>query len=296
VHFVIQGRPVPQPESQPQAAQSAISAGYLQTMRIPIVRGRGFVSADFGNAPPVALVTREAARQYWPDQDPIGQRIAFAGNQTEWIEVVGIADDVRNTGPFLAMTPQIYVPSSRHPERATAFVVRSAGADPVQLASSIRHEIAQLDKTQPVYDIKSMTQQLRDDLGGTYLITGMLAVFAIVALLLAAAGVYGVVSFSVSQRTREIGVRMALGARPASILGMVVARGSIPLAIGIVLGSAGAAALAIVTSQALTEIDLADPLAYTIVVVPLLAVALFATCIPARRATQVDPLVALRAE
>ena len=296
VHFVIQGRPAQKPESQLEAAHSAISADYLQTMRIPILRGRGFIRADFGNAPPVAVVSSEAARQYWPGQDPIGQRVAFAENQTEWVEVVGIAGDVRNTGPFLALTPQIYVPSSSHPERATAFVVRSAGVDPVQLAPSIRHEMAQLDKMQPVYDVKSMSQQLRDDLGGTYLFTGMLAVFAIVALLLAAAGVYGLVSFSVSQRTREIGLRMALGARPASILGMVVARGSLPLAIGIVIGSAGAGALALVTSQALTEIDLRDPLAYGVVVLPLIAVALAATCIPARRATQVDPLVALRAE
>ena len=124
----------------------------------------------------------------------------------------------------------------------------------------------------------------------------MLGVFAIVALLLAAAGVYGLVSFSVSQRTREIGVRMALGARPASILGMVVARGSLPIVIGAVLGSAGAAALASVTSQALPMVDLRDPLAYIVVAVPLVVVALIATYIPARRATHVDPLLALRAE
>ncbi len=296
VHFVIQGRPVPLPESQPQAATAAISSDYLQTMRIPIVRGRGFVRADFGNAPPVALVSREAARQYWPGESPIGQRIAFADNQTEWLDVVGIADDVGNTGFARALTPQVYVPSSWRPERAIAFVVRSAGVDPVELGPSIRRELAQLDKTQPVYDIKSMKRQLADDLGATYLFTGMLGVFAIVALLLAAAGVYGLVSFSVSQRTREIGVRMALGARPASILGMVAARGSLPIVIGAVIGSAGAAALALVTSQALPIVDLRDPLAYIVVAVPVVAVALIATCVPARRATQVDPLLALRAE
>ena len=176
------------------------------------------------------------------------------------------------------------------------FVVRSTAVDPTQLAPSIRRALAQLDKSQPVYDIRSMQGVIVENLGGTYIFTGMLGVFAIVALLLSAAGVYGLVSFTVSQRTREIGLRMALGARPATILGMVVARGSVPMVIGLVLGSAGAAALVSVTAAALSEIDLRDPLAYVVVAVPLIVVALIATYIPARRATHVDPLLALRAE
>ena len=239
MHFSIQGRPAPTPESQPQAARAAISADYLKTMRVPIVRGRGFVRADFANAPPVALVSREAARRYWPGEDPIGRRIAFDGDQNEWLEVVGVVGDVRNSNAGSGPTPQVYVPSSWRPERSIAFVVRSAGADPTALAPSIRSELAQLDKSQPVYDIRSMQRVLVEDLGGTYLFTGMLGVFAIVALMLSAAGVYGLVSFTVSQRTREIGLRMALGAKPAAILGMVVARGSVPMMIGLVLGSAG---------------------------------------------------------
>jgi len=294
--FVIQGKPVPPSDAQPQAAQVAISAGYLQTMKIPLLQGRGFVEADYNNAPPVALVSREAARQYWPGQNPIGQRIAFTDRQNEWLEVVGIADDVRNTGPDLAVTPQIYVPGSWRSERAAAFVVRSATTDPVQLAPAIRAEIARLDKTQPIYDVRSMRRLFVEDLGGTYLFTGMLGVFAIVALLLAAAGVYGLISFSVSQRAREIGVRMALGAEPRSILGMVIVRGSVPLTLGLFLGSAGAAALVSVTASALQQVDVRDPLAYLAVAVPLALVTFVATYIPARRATQVDPLVALRAE
>ncbi len=296
VRFVIQGRPPLPRESQPEASHVAISLEYLQTMRIPIVGGRNFLGPDFGNAPPVALVSRDAARQYWPGQNPVGQRIAFVDTQNQWMEVVGIVEDVRNTDADLAPSPQVYVPSAWRPERAMTFVVRSAGPDPVQLAPSIRRELAQLDKTQPVYDVMSMQRRVVEDLGGTYLITGMLGVFAIIALLLAAAGVYGLISFSVSQRTREIGVRMALGAQPASILGMVVVRGSVPLTIGLVIGAAGAAALVSVTASALPEIDLRDPLAYVVVVVPLVVVALVATYIPARRATYVDPLLALRAE
>ncbi len=296
IHFVVQGRPAPVPESQPEAARSVIGGNYLETMRIPIVRGRGFLDEDFASARKVALVSREATRRYWPGGDPIGQRIALTSSQNEWIEVIGIVEDVRNTSANLLFTPQIYVPDWSQPERATAFVVRSAGPDPTQLGPSIRRELAQLDKAQPVYDIRSLERVMVEELGGTYVFTGMLGVFAIVALLLAAAGVYGLVSFSVSQRTREIGIRMALGARPAAILRMVVARGSLPLVIGLVLGSAGAAALVSVTFQALAEIDPRDPLAYILVAIPLIAVTLAAACIPARRATRVDPLLALRSE
>jgi putative ABC transport system permease protein len=296
VRFSIQGRPAPSPESQPQAARVGISADYLKTMRVPIVGGRGFVQADFGNAPPVALVTRETARRYWRDEDPIGRRIAFDGDENVWVEVVGVVGDVRNSNAGSGPTPQVYVPSSWKPERSTVFVVRSTGDDPTQIAPTIRSELAQLDKTQPVYDVRSMQRVIVEDLGGTYSFTGMLGVFAIVALLLAAAGVYGLISFSVSQRTREIGLRMALGARPGAILGMVAIRGSVPMTIGLVLGSAGAAGLLAVTSTVLPETDLRDPLAYVVVAVPLIVVALVATYIPARRATHVDPLLALRAD
>ena len=296
LRFQIQGRPAPLPGSQPQAARAGISADYLQTMRVPIVRGRGFARADFAGAPAVALVSREAARRYWPDEDPIGRRIAFDGDEQNWLEIVGVAGDVRHSNAGSGPTPQVYVPSSWRPERATVFVVRGAGGDPAQLAPSIRSEIAQLDKTQPVFDIRSMRRVLVEDLGGTYLFTGMLGIFAIVALLLAAAGVYGLVSHSVGQRTREIGLRMALGARPGAILRMVVTRGTVPMAIGLILGSLGAAALASVTAAALSEVDLRDPLAYVVVAVPLVVVALVATYVPARRATHVDPLLALRAE
>ena len=170
VRFSIQGRPAPSPESQPQAARAGISADYLKTMRVPIVRGRGFVQADFGNAPPVALVTRETARRYWRDEDPIGRRIAFAGDEHVWIEVVGVVGDVRNSNAGSGPTPQVYVPSSWRPERSTVFVVRNTGKDPTQIAPTIRSELAQLDKTQPVYDVRSMQRVLVEDLGGTYLV------------------------------------------------------------------------------------------------------------------------------
>lgn len=296
LRFSIQGTPDPAPESRPEASRVGVSEGYLETMRIPILRGRGFVRADFGNAPPVALVSREAARRYWPGKDAIGQRIAFEGDDQAWLDVVGIADDVRNSNAGSGPTPQVYVPGSWRPERSVAFVVRGVTADPADLGPSIRAAIAQLDKMQPVYDVRSMQRVLIEDLGGTYLFTGMLAAFALVALMLAAAGVYGLVAFSVGQRTREIGLRMALGASHAAIHATVAARGGAPVVIGLALGVAGAGALASVTSSALPEIDLRDPLAYIVVGLPLIGVAAAATYIPSRRATRVDPLLALRAD
>ena len=296
VEFSIQGMPAPQPESQPRAARAGVSADYLKTMRVSIVRGRGIARTDLNDSARVALVSQEAAQRYWPNRDPIGQHIAFRDAPDEWLEVVGIAGDVRNHNVGSGPTPQIYVPGSWRTERFAGFVVRSAGADPAQLAPAIRAEIAQLDRTQPVYDVRSMQRVLVEDLGGTYLVTGMLIVFAIVALLLAAAGVYGLVSFSVSQRTREIGLRMALGARPATILGMIVARGSVPMTIGLIIGAAGTAALVTLTAEALNDVDPRDPLGYIAVGLPLVAIALLATYIPARKATRVDPLTAIRAD
>ena len=296
VPVVIQGMPVLAPEAQPQAARSGVSADYLNAMRIPIIRGRGLVRADFGNAPAVALANQEAARSLWPNQDAIGKRVAFDGGKGEWIEVVGIVGNVRNSNAGSEPTPQFYLPSSLRPERSMIFVVRSAGSDPTQLAPAIRRELAQIDKHVPVYDVTSMQRVLAADLGGTYLLTGMLAVIAVVALFLSAAGVYGLVSFSVAQRTREIGLRMALGAKPSEILGMTVARGSVPMLIGLVVGSAGATVLVSLTAKAIQEIDRTDPLAYLILGLPLVVIALLATYFPARRATQVDPLLALKAD
>jgi putative ABC transport system permease protein len=294
-HLTIQGMPPLPPESQLRAAHFGISEDYLRTMRIPVIRGRGLSRGDFRDIPTVALVNQEAVRRYWPNQDAIGTRIAI-DDLGDWIEVVGVVGNVRTSDASLEAAPQLYTPASWQPQRSMAFVVRTAGGDPTQIAPAIRRALAELDKNQPVYGVATMENVLIADLGGTYLLTGVLAATAVVALFLAAAGVYGLVSFSVSQRTREFGLRMALGARPGKILGMVVARGSLPMTIGLAVGCAGAAVLVSVTAQALEDVDVRDPIAYIVVSVPLVCIALLATYIPARRATQVDPLVALRAD
>jgi putative ABC transport system permease protein len=265
-------------------------------MGIPVIRGRGLREGDYGNAPPVALTSREAVRRFWPNEDPIGKRIAFDSDTRVWLEVVGIVGDVRNPNAGSPPVAQFYIPSSLDPARSSVFVVKSSGPDPTQLAPSIRRQIATLDPTVPLYDVASMEQEIFEDMGGTYLLTGMLSAIAVIAMLLAAAGVYGLIAFSVSQRVREIGVRIALGALPSAIVRLVVARGSIPVGVGLVIGSAVSAGLISLTASVMEEIDPRDPVAYAIVWVPLLLTAVAATYIPARRAARVDPLVVLRHE
>jgi putative ABC transport system permease protein len=295
IRFVIQGQPAPEPGFHPEAARSTVSYSYLATLGIPLVRGRTLSRADVDDAAPVALISQEAARRYWPGDDPIGKRFAFEDEGDTWLEIVGVVGNVRSASGF-GPVPQVYVPASRGLSNAIAFLVRTAGANPTSIAASVRSEMAALDRMQPVYDVRAMRRVISQNLGGTYLFTGMLAVFAVIALLLAAAGAYGLVSFSVTQRTREIGVRMALGARPAAILRMIVGRSSVPTAIGIAIGAAGAAAAVSVTASALSEVDVRDPIAYLLVITPLVALVFLGTCIPARRATKVDPMLALRAE
>ena len=279
------------------AARAGITVDYLKTMRIPVLRGRSLSPVDFGNAPPVALVNAAAARTYWPNQDPIGARVSFdAAEANAWIEVVGIVGNVRNSNAGADASPQVYVPTSLRPERSMAIVLRTTGTDPAQLAPAIRMQVAQIDKDQPIYEVATMKRVLFEDLGGTYLLTGLLGVIGCISLCLAGAGVYGLISYSVSQQTRDIGLRMALGAQPSEVVSTIVIAGSRPILFGLGLGAAGAALLAYLVATAMEEIDLRDPIGYLCVVAPLVAIAFFASYIPARRATQIDPILALKAE
>jgi putative ABC transport system permease protein len=267
-------------------------------MRMPLIEGRDFAKADSAEAVPVALISQATARRYWPSDHPIGRRIRFTpfDEGQPWVEIIGVVGDVRNSDADAAVIPQVYVPSSQRPERTRAIVVRTEGPDPAALTPAIRSQVARLDKDLPVYEVSSMDQVLFDDLGGTYLIVGILAALALIALGLAASGIYGVVSYSVTQRTREFGIRMALGAQPRAVLRMVLAQGLGPVAVGGLLGLAGGVALVRATSAGMSEVNPNAPLMYIGVTVCLSVVALFATYIPARRVFRGDPMAALRYE
>ena len=285
-------------ETRPVVARAAITGDYLSTMRIPVTRGRGFSSAEMRNASAVALVNEEAARRFWFGRDPLGTRIALdatAGQET-WLQVVGVVGNMRNSDVDQGPLPQVYVSTSLRPTSNMAVVVKSVSADPLRLVPAIRVQVALIDRDQPIHDIASMSQVLFNDLASTYVLAALLTAIAFVALSLSAAGVYGIVSYSVAQRSREIGVRMALGAEARHVLGLVVRQGLSMALVGTAIGVAGAFALSRWIQALLFGVTATDPATFAAVVATLLAVATLACYIPAWRATRLDPTTALRAE
>jgi putative ABC transport system permease protein len=283
-------------EAQPTIARAAIAGDYLAAMRIPVRRGRVFSDAEWSDAAPVALVNEEAARRFWPGRDPIGARLALDASpgQEVWLDIVGVVGNVRNSDIDQGALPQVFVPLTQQPRRDLAVVVKSVGPGTLQLVPAIRAEVARLDRDQPIHDVALMSQVLFDDLGGTYVLTALLSAIGLVALCLSAAGVYGLVSFSVAQRRREIGVRMALGARPGVVIRMVLASGAKPVAAGSLVGLVAAVGLAIGIGLSVPGVDARDPMNYTGVTLAIGIVAFFASYLPARRAAAIDPVVTLR--
>lgn len=296
--LTIEGTPIEPLDSRPVVARAAIAGDYLTALRIPLRRGRAFSAAEMTDAAPVAIVNEEAARRFWPGRDPIGTRIALdaTAGQVAWLEIVGVAGNLRNSDVDQGPLPQVYVTTSWQPPADFAVVVKSAARDPLPLVPAIRAQVASIDSNQPIFDVATMSQVLYDDLAGSYILTAILTTVGLVALLLSAAGVYGLVSFSVAQRRKEIGVRMALGARPDRIVGMIVAHTARPVATGSVLGLAAAIAVSLLLAAGIPELDPRDPVGYAGVILMILVVALLASYLPARRAASVNPVDALRAD
>ena len=303
--FHIVGRPPEEPGKRPMTVAFYPTRGYLDAMGIRLQRGRFFDRRDTQQSPLVAVVDEEFARQYFPGEDPIGQR--FEGNKEMGIpdaEIVGIVSHVKNygldaPGPVQA---EMYLSRDQVPERfqplladRVSLVVRTAG-DPAAMTAAVRRAIQEIDPNQPVYDVNTMEQVLSDSIATQRLSMLLLTVFASVAVILAAVGIYGVMSYTVAQRTHEIGVRMALGAQGRDVMRMVVRHGMIMTAAGVMVGLAGAFALTRVMSSLLYGVSATDVVTFTGVPLVLVAVALLANVIPARRATKVDPLEALRYE
>jgi putative ABC transport system permease protein len=293
--FTIDGRPA-KPGGEPWAALATISAGYRNAMAIPLIEGRDFTAADSLMPTAVALISRLMAQRYWPNQRAIAQRIHLqVGDETRPVDVIGVVGDVRNSDPDAGLIPQIYTLESQFPHRTNAVVVRAAG-DPAALTSTIRAEVAQMDKDQPIYDVKTMERVLFEDLADMYILVGMLVGVATIALGMAAAGTYAVAAYSVTQRTHEIGIRMALGAGVGTVQRMILRQGLVP-AIG---GGVGGLVLGVVLvrASARTLNEIAGPNRGTYLMMSLLigAVSLLGSYLPARRATAIDPIKALRTE
>ncbi len=289
----------PRPRGQEISVDLYIATpGYLRAMQIPLQKGRSLTGQDTENAPTVALINETMARELWPGQDPLGKRIKFPGsekNPQPWRTVVGVVKDVKQYGLDREDRMQIYLPEAQYPTSFMTLVVRTS-SDPKSLISAVRNEILGADKEQAVYDIATMEQLLSDSISLRHFSMLLLLIFAVVALTLAAAGIYGVISYSVTQRTHEIGVRIALGAQGRDILKMIVGQGMVLTLMGVAMGLVVAFALTRMMSSMLYGISATDPLTFISVSLLLAGVALIACFIPARKATKVDPMVALRYE
>jgi putative ABC transport system permease protein len=296
--FQIEGRQVPQGESSPHGDRWMVSTDYFQTLQIPLVRGRYFDEHDRAEGAQVAIVGEALARKYWPNEDPIGKRITFEGGaqQPRWREIVGVVGHVKHNGLEAESRAQYYVPYDQRPTSPTLYLAVRTGGDPSGLAASVRDAIRSVDKDLPVFRVMAMERLVSDSLAQRRFAMFLFGVFAALALVLAVVGLYGVMSYMVTQRTHEIGLRMALGAQARDILRMVVGQGMLLVVVGLVLGLIGAFALTHLMSSLLYGVSASDPLTYVAIALLLAAVAFLASYIPARRAMRVDPMVALRYE
>jgi predicted permease len=292
----VEGRAYDPGEQPPMVFENPVDPPYFDTLRIPIRRGRGFRESDDENAPRVAVVNETMAREFWPNQDPIGKRFSRDGGR-DWWQVAGVARDSKYLVVFERPLPYFYVPLAQDYASMRVLQVRSTER-PETLAAEVERAIHALDPDMPVSDVRTMRQSLAGGMGFMMFRFGasLAGIMGLLGLILAAVGIYGVVSFSASQRTREIGIRMALGAERSSILRLVLRQAITLVLLGVAAGLAGAAALARVMANYMAFVSAADPLAFTLLTLLLAAVALCACYIPARKAMRMDPMAALRHE
>lgn len=294
--FVIEGRAA-ESERVPVAAVASVTSGYFDVLKTPLVKGRVFREADISSSLPVAVINKALERQYWPNEDPVGKHVRLLGlvGSDVQVEIVGVVGNIKADGFDAADAPYIYVPEPQAPAYASVVYLRTS-VDPGVLGESIRREVLAVDSTVPAFGIRTMDDVIGGSLAGRRFALEIMGAFAGVAFLLAAIGIYGVMAYTVSQRTSEIGLRMTLGAQRSDILRLVLAQGVLMIAIGVGAGLLGSAALTRFLATLLFEIAPTDPIIFSALATLLAGVAVLACLAPALRATRVDPLVALRHE
>ncbi len=299
--FDVEGRPLARPTERPMTDFRGASPDYFQTMGIDLVAGRTFTPDDKAGAPPVAVINQTLARRFFGKENPIGKRIGLS-RPTDWREIVGVVRDVRNYGLAEEVRPEVYLPYLQNSPDYLAgsaswmvMVVRTE-SDPLGYLAAIKGALHKIDPDQPVASIRPMTAYVAQSVAERRFNMLLLAVFAGLALVLATVGIYGVISYSVAQRQREVGIRMALGAPTANVLGLIVRQGMRPVLVGLLAGILAAAAMTRFMRSLLFQVSAIDPLVFGAVALVLALVAVIACFFPARRAARLDPLIALRAE
>jgi putative ABC transport system permease protein len=292
--FSIEGRQY-KADNATWAAWQVVMPNYFRTMGIPFVAGRDFTDQGAAGIAGETVINETMARRYFPNENPIGKRITLGSPSPPWLTIVGVVKDIRQRGLESEPGPDWYFPYSQRPSRHACLLLRTSG-DRMSLASAVRNQISAIDKEQPVLAIKTLNEVIASTTAPRRFNTLLLAVFAAVALALAATGIYSVISYSVTQRTQEVGVRMALGARPGDVIRLILKQGLALTAAGVAAGILGAMAAARVMSGLLYGVPATDPATFAAISLLLAIVATLACYLPARRAAKVEPLAALRHE
>jgi putative ABC transport system permease protein len=293
-NFGIEGQALPEPDRQPVAWYSSITPDYLRAMGTRLVKGRELTELDSADAPKVVIISETMARRYFPDTEPVGKRLVFGGGK-DLREIVGVVSDVKFFGLSVDSRPSMYFPHAQNPARGMSLAVRTQ-VDPLSLAAAVRGELSKLDPELAVSNVMTMEQLVGTSLAEPRFVLLLLGTFAALAMLLSAIGVYGVVSYSVTQRSHEIGVRMALGAQASDVLRLVVGQGMTLVLGGVGLGLIAAFGITRLMESLLFGVGATDVATFASTAVLLTGVALGACLVPARRATKVDPMVSLRCE
>jgi putative ABC transport system permease protein len=295
--FHIQDRPLANTAEAPSVDAYSVSPGYFNVMRIPLKRGRGFTDTDRTGAPLVAVISESCARTMFPNQDPIGRHIQLGGrhDDKEWMTIVGIVGDIRQYGLDQPSNMEAYIAQAQNMDFGFNLAVRTSG-DPRRLEDTVRQAFLSIDNTQPVFHVRPLDSYIAESLAARRFTLMLLGLFGALALVLAAVGIYGVISYAVSLRTRELGIRMALGAARRDVLQMILRQGLRVVVSGLVIGFAASIVLTRFLTSLLFQVKPADWATTIAVALTLAAVALLANYLPARRASRVDPNEALRCE
>ena len=295
--FLVEGHPEPPPDKYWEIFFESVTGDYFATLGARLQQGRTFNDADTADKPSVVIINEATARNFWPNESPIGKRISGTGPQREYFEIVGVVNDIAFPGdlgePYTRY--QAFVPAAQSPPQFLTILMRTS-ANPEAFGTTMRNAIAGIDPNLPVYRIRTARAALDSGLGSISLLGSLLGAFATIGVILAAIGIYGVVSYTVVQRTKDLGIRLALGAQTRDVLWLVLGKGALLVVIGVVLGGAGAYGVSRLLISLIPSLPTRDPLMLPLTGLALIAVALVACYIPARRATKVDPMVALRSE